>query len=334
LEQRVDTGAIDVVGIGNAIVDVLARCEDKLLVENGLAKGAMTLIDAERAVALYDTIGPAVEASGGSAANTMVGIASLGGRAAYIGKVCDDQLGQVFQHDIRKAGVHFETKPAQGGVPTARCLVLITPDAQRTLQTYLGVSVELGPDDIDTTLIARATITYLEGYLFDPPHAKAAFRKAASIAHGAGRKVALTLSDAFCVDRHRKDFLDLITGAVDILFANEAEIMSLFRVHDFDSALQAVRGHCEIAALTRSAKGSVIVANDEIHIIDAEPTSAVVDTTGAGDLFAAGFLFGLTQGRDVAVAARIGAIVAGEVIGHVGARPQTALDRLVTQTLC
>ena len=329
-----NAGAIDVIGIGNAIVDVLVRCEDKLLAENGLAKGAMTLIDAERAVALYEKLGPAVEASGGSAANTMVGIASLGGRAAYIGKVRDDQLGVVFQHDIRKAGVHFETKPARGGVPTARCFVLITPDAQRTLQTYLGVSAELGPDDIDATLISRAAITYLEGYLFDPPHAKAAFRKAASIAHGAGRKVALTLSDAFCVDRHREDFLDLITGAVDILFANEAEIMSLFRVHDFDSALQAVRGHCEIAALTRSAKGSVVVANDEVHIIDAEPTAAVVDTTGAGDLFAAGFLFGLTRGRDVAVAARIGAIAAGEVIGHVGARPQTALDRLLMQTLC
>jgi sugar/nucleoside kinase (ribokinase family) len=330
----VNTGAFDVAGIGNAIVDVLVRCEDKLLVENGLAKGAMTLIDAERAVALYEKLGPALEASGGSAANTMVGIASLGGKAAYIGKVRDDQLGQVFHHDIRKAGVHFETKPARGGAPTARCFVLITPDAQRTLQTFLGVSAELGPGDIDATLISRAGITYLEGYLFDPPLAKAAFRKAASIAHGAGRKVALTLSDAFCVDRHREDFLDLITGAVDILFANEAEIMSLFRVHDFDSALQAVRGHCEIAALTRSAKGSVIVADGEIHIIDAEPTSAVVDTTGAGDLFAAGFLFGLTQGRDVAVAARIGAIAAGEVIGHVGARPQTALDRLVMQTLC
>jgi sugar/nucleoside kinase (ribokinase family) len=333
LEKQLNTETIDVIGIGNAIVDVLMRCEDHLLVENGLAKGAMTLIDGERAVALYEKLGPAVEISGGSAANTMVGVASLGGRAAYIGKVQADQLGQVFQHDIRAAGVRFQTEPARQGAPTARCFVLITPDAQRTLQTYLGISGELGPEDIDPVVIANADITYLEGYLFDPPRAKAAFRKAASIAHESGKKVALTLSDAFCVDRHREDFLDLIEGAVDILFANEAEITALFRVRDFDAALQAVRSHCEIAALTRSAKGSVIVTKNEVHVIDAEPVSAVVDTTGAGDLFAAGFLFGLTQGRDVAVAARIGAIAAGEIIAHVGARPQMALDLLVKQKL-
>lgn len=324
---------IDVVGIGNAIVDVLVRCDDRLLIDNGLAKGAMTLIDAEQASTLYERLGPGVEISGGSAANTMAGIASLGGRAAYIGKVRDDQLGQVFRHDIRAAGVQFDSEPAREGLSTARCFVLITPDAQRTLQTFLGVSAALGPDDIDPAIVSRAAITYLEGYLFDPPHAKAAFRKAAAIAHGSGRKVALTLSDAFCVDRHRDDFLDLIEGAVDILFANEAEIMSLFRVRDFDSALQAVRGHCEIAALTRSAKGSVVVANGEIHVIGAEPVDAVIDTTGAGDLFAAGFLFGLSLGRTIAVAARIGAIAAGEIITHVGARPQTALDQLVKQKL-
>ena len=324
---------LDVVGIGNAIVDVIAHCDDRFLEKNGLSKGAMTLVDAKAALALYEKSGPGIEVSGGSAANTMAGVASLGGRAAYIGKVRNDDLGQVFRHDIRAAGVRYEMAPAEAGPPTARCLVLVTPDAQRTMQTFLGISAELTPADLDLTLVASARITYLEGYLFDPPAAKDAFRAAARTAREAGRQVALTLSDPFCVARHRKDFLDLIAGPVDILFANEAEILSLYEVDRFDDALQAVRGHCEIAALTRSEKGAVIVAGEEVHLTDAEPVAQVVDTTGAGDLFAAGFLHGLARGESLARAARIGAIAAAEVIAHLGARPAQPLSALVRSRL-
>ena len=325
--------SLDVVGIGNAIVDVIAHCDDRFLEQNGLSKGAMTLVDAKAALALYEKMGPGIESSGGSAANTMAGIASLGGRSAYIGKVRNDDLGQVFRHDIRATGVRYEMAPAEAGPPTARCLVLVTPDAQRTMQTFLGISADLAPGDLDLALVAAAKITYLEGYLFDPPAAKDAFRAAARAAREAGRQVALTLSDPFCVARHRKDFLDLIAGPVDILFANEVEILSLYEVDRFDDALQAVRGHCEIAALTRSEKGAVVVAGEEVHVTDAEPVARVVDTTGAGDLFAAGFLHGLARGEPLARAARIGAIAAAEAISHLGARPAQPLAALVRSRL-
>lgn len=318
----------DVLAIGNALVDVIVHADDALLQVHGMAKGAMTLIDEERAHALYGLMPPAVEISGGSAGNTIAGVASLGGRAAYIGKVSDDQLGEVFRHDIRAAGVTYDVAPAAVGSSTGRCLIFVTPDAQRTMNTYLGASSTLGPGDVDEALVALARITYLEGYLWDPPPAKEAFLKAARIAHEAGRKVALTLSDAFCVDRYRESFLDLVEHHVDVLFANEAEILSLYQVSSFDDALQRVRGHCEIAALTRSAKGSVIAGGDEVHVIDAAP-ARVIDTTGAGDAYAAGFLFGLTSGRDLAACGRIGAIAAAEVISHVGARPETRLADLV-----
>ena len=323
----------DGLGIGNAIVDILVQADDAFLEAHGLIKGAMALVDAERAAALYQAAGPAVECSGGSAANTIAGLASLGGRGAFVGKVRDDQLGGVFSHDIRAAGVHFETPSATAGAATATSLVLVTPDAERTMQTYLGACVDLGPDDIDEAEIAAAKVTYLEGYLWDPPAAKEAFRKAAGAAHASGREVSLSLSDPFCVDRHRADFRELVEGHVDILFANEDEIISLYEAADFDTALQAVRGHCALAALTRSAKGSVVLAGDEVHVIDAEPVADVVDTTGAGDAYAAGFLAGYTGGRDLATAARMGNIAAAEVISHLGARPATALDALVAERL-
>ncbi|MDA0239819.1 MAG: adenosine kinase [Proteobacteria bacterium] len=323
----------DVVGIGNAIVDVLAHADDALLQENGLAKGAMTIIDADRAESLYAAMGPGIEASGGSAANTIAGLASLGGRGAFIGKCRDDQLGNVFQHDIRAAGVAFDSTPATTGAPTARCLIFVTPDAQRTMQTFLGACVDLGPEDIDTDVIAASEVVYLEGYLYDPPRAKEAFIKAAQAAKSAGRRVSLSLSDPFCVDRHREAFLDLVANHVDILFANEDEIKSLYQVDEFDAALQHVRGHCEIAALTRSEKGSIVVSGDEVHVIDAEPVEKVIDTTGAGDAYAAGFLYGITQGYDLATCGRLGGIASAEIISHFGARPEQPLAQLAAKVV-
>jgi sugar/nucleoside kinase (ribokinase family) len=319
---------IDVVGIGNALVDVLSQASDDFLRAHGLTKGAMHLIDEARARQLYDSMGPGTEMSGGSAANTVVGVASFGGKAQYVGKVRDDQLGDVFRHDLRATGVAYTVPAAAEGPPTGRCLILVTPDAQRTLNTFLGVSVELGPEDVDADVIGRGRILYLEGYLFDPPRAQEAFRTAAGRAHAAGRYVALTLSDPFCVDRHRAAFRELVERHVDILLANESEICSLYQVKEFDSALQAVRGHCAIAALTRSEKGSVIVAGNDVHVIDAHPITKVVDTTGAGDLYAAGFLLGLSRGLPLPVCGRLGSMAAAEVISHVGARPQTPLARL------
>ncbi len=325
--------AYDVVGIGNAIVDVIARAEDSFLAAKQLAKGAMTLIDEAQADALYAAMGPGLESSGGSAANTMAGIASLGGRGAFFGKVRDDQLGAVFAHDMRAIGVAFDSKPATGGPATARCLILVTPDAQRTMSTYLGACVGLGPEDVDEAVVKSARVTYLEGYLWDPPRAKEAFLKAAKTAHGAGRKVSLSLSDAFCVGRHRAEFRDLVENHVDILFANESEIVSLYETDGFDAALRAVRGKCDIACLTRSEKGSVIVAGEEVHIIDAARVGAVVDTTGAGDLYAAGFLHGWSRGLGLAKAGRIASLAAAEAISHVGARPQTSLAALAKEKL-
>ena len=326
-------GAIDVVGIGNAIVDVLSHTTDEFLVREDLVKGSMALIDAARAETLYDSMGPAIEVSGGSAANTIAGVAGFGGRAGFVGRVRDDQLGTVFTHDLRSLDVEFTTAPAGDGPPTGRCLILVTPDAQRTLNTYLGAGADLGPDDVDESLIVRAQVTYLEGYLWDPPAAKDAFRKAADIAHAAGRKVAFSLSDSFCVDRWRDEFLHLAEHEIDVLFANEDEIKSLYQVDSFDRALQHVRGHCEIAALTRSAKGSVVLSGDEVHVIDAEAATSVVDTTGAGDLYAAGFLFGLSQGSDLYTCGQLGSIAASEVIGHMGARPESSLADLARQRL-
>ncbi|MBK8907312.1 MAG: adenosine kinase [Rhodospirillales bacterium] len=319
----------DVIGVGNAIVDVLAHADEAFIAANGLNKGTMTLIDAATADALYDRMGPAVEVSGGSAANTIAGLASLGGRGAFVGKVRDDQFGAIFRHDIRSLGIAFDTAPARDGPATGRCLIFVTPDAHRTMQTCLGISAELDPEDIDEAAVAAAGITYLEGYLWDRPRAKQAFVKAANTAHAAGRKVALSLSDPFCVDRHRADFLDLVTEHVDVLFANEDEIVSLYQVHAFDEAIRHVRGHCEVAALTRSEKGAVVLSKEQLHVLEAEPADMVVDTTGAGDAYAAGFLYGLTFGRPLTDCGRLGAIAAAEVISHVGARPEVSLAELV-----
>jgi sugar/nucleoside kinase (ribokinase family) len=325
--------AIDVIGIGNALVDVLSYETDALVRHHGLVKGTMHLVDEARARQLYDAMGPGIEISGGSAANTIVGVASFGGRAQYVGKVRDDQLGDVFGHDLRSTGVGYDTPAATSGPPTGRCLILITPDAQRTMNTFLGASVHLSPADIDGGLIARGKILYLEGYLFDPPGAQEAFRVAAGLAHAASRKVSLTLSDPFCVDRHRAAFLDLVEHHVDVLFANEAEIRSLYEVDDFDAALQQVRRHCEVAALTRGPRGSLVVGGDEVHVIDACPVTTLVDTTGAGDLYAAGFLFGLSRGLDLATCGRLGSVAAAEVISHVGARPTVPLADLAAAVL-
>jgi adenosine kinase len=322
----------DVIGIGNAIVDVIARTEDDFLVKHDMRKGTMALIDEGRAAAIYDAMGPAVEISGGSAANTIVGVASLGARAAFVGKVKRDQLGGVFAHDIQAAGVGFATPAAASGPSTGRCYVLVTPDGERTMNTFLGAAQDLHPGDIDADAIASAGITYLEGYLWDPPHAKEAFLKAAKIAHGAERWVALTLSDVFCVDRHRGEFLDLIrSGAVDLVFANERELHSLYETADFDAALGGLRQDARLAVITRSEKGCLVATREETLAVPAIPVERVVDATGAGDLFAAGFLVGLARAADYRTAARLGALAAAEVIGHLGARPETSLKVLAEQ---
>ena len=319
----------DVVGIGNAIVDTIARCDDRFLVRHGYRKGSMQLVDAAAVSRLYADMGPAKEISGGSVANTMVGVTSFGGRAGFIGKTADDRFGHVFGHDIRAAGVTFTTSPAaKGSEPTGRCLVLVTPDGQRTMSTFLGVSPQLGGGEVDAELIGSARIVYLEGYLFDRPEAKAAFRQAAEIAAKAGRQVALSLSDPFCVDRHRPEFLELIRANVDILFANEAEITSLYQANSFDEAAGRAQGDTKLAALTRSEKGSVILSDGKAVAIPAAPVSQVVDTTGAGDLYAAGFLFGIATGRTIEAAGRLGSLAAAEVISHIGARPESKLQDL------
>lgn len=323
----------DVVGIGNAIVDVLANTDEPFLVRHGLAKGTMTLIDAARAEQLYRLMGPAVECSGGSAANTMAGLASLGASCAYIGKVRDDLLGQVFRHDIRAAGVDFDTPAASQGPSTARCLVLITPDAQRTMQTFLGASATLDAEDVDAATVEGAGILYLEGYLWDPEPAKRAFLEAAKIAHRAGRKVALTLSDPFCVERHREEFQELLDRHVDIVLANENEARALYQTAELDMALERLGASCEVAAITRSQLGSVVLAGGETFHVEAEPVERVVDTTGAGDLYASGFLFGLSRGYDPVTCGRLGSVAAAEVIGHFGARPETSLKELVQRRL-
>ncbi len=319
--------ATDVVAIGNALVDVLSSESDEFVRAQGMDKGAMALIDTERAEALYAAMGPGIEISGGSAANTSAGVASLGSTAAYIGRVSDDQLGTVYTHDLRSVGVRFETTPATDGLPTGRSLIVVTPDAERTMNTYLGASSELTAEDVDPDLIGGATYTYLEGYLWDSPDAQEAYRFAADLAHDAGRKVALTLSDAFVVDRHRETFLELIEGSVDVLFANASELESLYEVEHFDAAVRLVRHHCEIAAITRGPDGSVLLAGDDVVEVPVEPIPGgrVVDSTGAGDLYAAGVLHGLVRGRDLLTCGRLGGLAASEVISHLGARPQVSL---------
>jgi len=324
-----DSRSLDVVGLGNAIVDVVAETSDATLEGLDLAKGTMTLVDEQRITDLYGAMGPAIEVSGGSAANTMAALAGLGADAAYVGKVRNDQLGEVFRHDIRAVGVNFETAPLASGPATARCLVFVTPDAQRTMATYLGACVELTPDDVDESVVANAQVTYMEGYLWDRPQAKEAFLKAARVAHEAGRQVALSLSDPFCVDRWRPEFLDLIDGHVDIVIANEAEITSLYQTDDFEKAANEVARHCRLAALTRGDKGSLIVAPDARHAIVAAPVGKVVDTTGAGDLYAAGLLYGLTHGMPLPETGRLAGLVAAEVLTRYGARIEHALTPLI-----
>ncbi len=326
----------DVLGIGNAIVDVLARAEDDFLVREGLVKGSMRLIDAEEAERLYDHMGPAKEISGGSAGNTVAALAGLGGRAAYFGKVADDHLGRAFAHDIRAVGVHFDTPPIAVGAPdhapTARSMILVTPDGERTMNTFLGACTHLGPDDVDPEVVAAAEIVYLEGYLWDPPAAKAAFRKASEIAHAHGRRVALTLSDSFCVDRWRAEFLELMRSkTVDLVFANQAEVKALYETGDVDAGIAALRADVALAAVTLSEEGSLVATPEGVVRVAASSVDTVVDTTGAGDLYAAGFLYGLSRDYDHAACAELGGLMAAAIIGHVGARSQNDLADLARQ---
>jgi len=316
----------DVLTIGNAIVDVFSRVDEAFLTRHNVTKGMMRLVSEKESAELFEDMGPSTQISGGSGANTAVGVASFGGEVAFIGKVKADALGRVFTHDTRSAGVHFETQHATAGPTTASSLILITPDGERTMNTFLGACVHLSPGDIDEAVVSQAKVTYLEGYLWDPPLAKQAFKKAARIARDAGRLVSITLSDSFCVDRHRHSFLELIRNDIDIVFANEKEITSLYQVEHFDEALQRVRKDCAIAALTRSEAGCVIVKGDEIHVVEAHPVEKLVDATGAGDLFASGFLYGFTRDLPLVRCARLGALAAAEVISHVGARPELSLN--------
>jgi sugar/nucleoside kinase (ribokinase family) len=316
----------DVLCIGNAIVDIIARAEDDFLHENTIIKGAMNLIDADRAELLYDRMGPAVETSGGSAGNTAAGVASLGGAASFFGKVADDHLGGIYRHDIRAQGVAFDTKPLAGPPPTARSMIFVTPDGERSMNTYLGACVELGPEDIEEDKVAGSKVTFFEGYLWDPPRAKDAIRMAADIAHANGRKMSMTLSDPFCVDRYRDEFLDLMrSGTVDIVFANEEEAKALYQTGDFETALEAMRADCDVAVVTRSEKGSIAMTSRETASVSAFEIDNLVDTTGAGDLYAAGFLWGYTQDRSLEDCAHLGSLAASVVIQQIGPRPQISL---------
>ncbi|MEO3997734.1 adenosine kinase [Mesorhizobium sp. CAU 1732] len=316
----------DVLCIGNAIVDIIARCDEAFLSENGIIKGAMNLIDAERAELLYSRMGPAIEASGGSAGNTAAGVASFGGRVAFFGKVSSDHLGGIYTHDIRAQGVAFDTAPLASEPPTARSMIFVTPDGERSMNTYLGACVELGPEDVEEHKAQGAKVTYFEGYLWDPPRAKEAIRLTAQHAHAAGREVSMTLSDSFCVDRYRDEFLELMrSGTVDIVFANESELKALYQTSSFEAGLEAIRKDCKLAAVTRSEHGSVVVRGDETVAVDAIEIAELVDTTGAGDLYAAGFLHGYTTGRSLADCGRLGSLAAGLVIQQVGPRPRQNL---------
>ncbi|MEM1370662.1 MAG: adenosine kinase [Pseudomonadota bacterium] len=321
----------DVLGIGNAIVDIIAKCDDALLAKHDAPKGSMRLIDGNAMDAIFADMSSSIQASGGSASNTMVGIASFGGKSAFIGKLADDAFGKTFAEDLKAAGVEFQGTPIKSDLATGRSLILVTPDGQRTMNTALGISSNLSPADVDEAEIAKAKIVYLEGYLFDRDDAKAAFQRAAQLAKTTGAKVALTLSDAFCVERHRDSFLELIRNDVDILFANEAEILSLYQTEDFAIAVSNAAADTALAALTRSENGSLILADDERIEIAALPVEAVVDTTGAGDLYAAGFLYGLSQSDDLKKAGQLGSLAASEIISHLGARPERSLQTLATE---
>ncbi len=323
----------DVVGIGNAIVDVLVQADDDLIDNFELTKGTMALVDEAQAERLYASVGPGLETSGGSAANTLAGVAQLGGRAGFIGRVRNDQLGGIFTHDIRSVGARFDTPAATEGPSTARCLILVTPDAQRTMCTYLGASVGLDPADLDLEMVAQAKVLYLEGYLWDSDEAKAAFIAAAEVARAHGGEVALSLSDAFCVERHRESFQELVDGHVDILFANEMEITALYKANSFDEAADQVRGRCKLAALTRSEQGSVVLNGAGTHSIAPFQLGPLLDTTGAGDLYAAGFLHAYTQGQGIEACGRLGSLCAGQVVTQLGPRPQGSLKQLVAQYL-
>ena len=329
LTPREDGTVFDVVGIGNALVDIISHVDDAFIDTHGLVKGSMTLVDTDRALHLHRNLGTSVEMSGGSAANTVCGVASLGGRAAYIGKVSDDDLGGAFGHDLLAVGVRFAPGGPADGVPTGRCIIAVTDDAERTMNTYLGASSLLTPGDIDTEVVAAARVLYMEGYLYDRPEAKEAFRHAARASHEAGRLVSLTLSDSFCVDRHRDDFRALVTDEVDLLFGNSDELVALYETENLDEAVEAVRGDCRLAAITLGARGSIVVTPDDVVEVPAIGVPHVVDTTGAGDLYAAGFLFAHTRGNRLADCARIGAIAAAEVISHVGPRPLVELRTLL-----
>ncbi|MCP9780318.1 MULTISPECIES: adenosine kinase [Cyanobium] len=323
----------DVVGIGNAIVDVLVQANDDLIDNFELTKGTMALVDEAQAERLYASVGPGLETSGGSAANTLAGVAQLGGRAGFIGRVRNDQLGGIFTHDIRSVGARFDTPAATEGPSTARCLILVTPDAQRTMCTYLGASVGLDPADLDLDMVAQAKVLYLEGYLWDSDEAKAAFITAAEVARAHGGEVALSLSDAFCVERHRESFQELVDGHVDILFANEMEITALYKANSFEEAADQVRGRCKLAALTRSEQGSVVLNGAGTHSVAPFQLGPLLDTTGAGDLYAAGFLHAYTQGQSVDECGRLGSLCAGQVVTQLGPRPQGSLKQLVAQHL-
>lgn len=322
----------DVLCIGNAIVDIIARCDEKFLTDHGIIKGAMNLIDAERAELLYSHMGPAIEASGGSAGNTAAGLASFGGTAAYFGKVSNDHLGHIYTHDIRAQGVAFDTRPLEGHPPTARSMIFVTPDGERSMNTYLGACVELSPEDVEADKASNSKVVYFEGYLWDPPLAKEAIRITARHAHAAGNQVAMTLSDPFCVDRYRGEFLELMkSGTVDIIFANESELISLYQTSSFEEALKLVGNDCKLAAVTRSEKGSVVVRGDKQIAVDAIEIEELVDTTGAGDLYAAGFLFGYTKNRSMEDCAKLGSLAAGIVIQQVGPRPRQSLKQEAEQ---
>lgn len=330
--QGGDDALYDVVGIGNALVDVISHADDTFIHRESLVKGSMTLVDTDRALHLYRALGSAVEMSGGSAANTVCGVSSFGGKAAYIGKVSGDDLGDVFGHDLLAVGVHFSPGQPLDGIPTGRCIIVVTPDAQRTMNTYLGVSSYMEAPDINESVVAAGRVLYMEGYLFDRDDAKAAFRHAAKVAHHAGREVSLTLSDSFCVDRHRDDFRALVEDDVDILFGNEHELMSLYELDTFEAAIAAIRRDSSLAIITRGEMGATIITRQEIIDVAAEPVGHVIDTTGAGDLFAAGFLFGYTNGFSLAESGRLGSLAASEVISHVGPRPLVELRTLLPKT--
>ncbi len=322
----------DVLTVGNAIVDIIARCDDQFLIDNAITKAAMNLIDAERAELLYSRMGPAIEASGGSAGNTAAGIANLGGRAAYFGKVAKDQLGEIFTHDIRALGVHYQTASNDTFPPTARSMIFVTEDGERSMNTYLGACVELGPEDVEADVVADSKVTYFEGYLWDPPRAKDAIRECARIAHENGREVSMTLSDSFCVGRYRDEFLELMrSGTVDIVFANKHEALTLYETDDFEEALTLIARDCKIAAVTMSEQGAVILRGSERYEVAAIELEELVDTTGAGDLFASGFLYGYTQGRELRDCGKLGCLAAGTVIQQIGPRPDKSLSKLAKE---